>query len=42
MELGVVVLRRKESLGKEFSTGSSQGKLVVVLVLRNWIWDCKG
>lgn len=41
MEMGVVVLERKESLEKEFPTGSSQRKLIVFMLI-NWNWVYKG
>lgn len=40
MEMGVVVLGRKESLEKEFPTGSSQRKLIGFLPIK-WNWDYK-
>lgn len=41
LEMGVVVLGRKESLEKEFPTGSSQRKLIGFLPI-NWNWNYKG
>lgn len=35
VDMGVVLLERKESLGKEFPTGSNQRKLVVCMAM-NW------